>query len=242
MAHFNIIKYENIPTDEYDPSLKIRSSSKFPSFLRSLICIILGLAVGLFAGYSFNLDSTPPSTSCWVSPRLSPIPAEVIERKAQVFQPDERYLGNSEETDRNWKILVDSDAIWIGTPEAYGLGEGMQPPPQSLRPTDNSSVPSNFYDISSLHQVHCLSVVRKRYWVLLLEGYDANDPNNEEMESHVEHCIEYLRLSIACGDFLMVEPDSSGWGVAHECIDFEKLRDFQDAQEMLYIESWPELK
>lgn len=69
-------------------------------------------------------------------------------------------------------------------------------------------------------------------------GYQADDPNNEEMESHVEHCIEYLRLSLACGDFLIVEPNDSGWGLERQCINYPKLRAFQDSQAALYIDSW----
>lgn len=69
-------------------------------------------------------------------------------------------------------------------------------------------------------------------------GYQADDPNNAEMGSHVEHCIEYLRLSLACGDFLVVEPNDSGWGLERQCINYQKLRNFQDSQAALYIESW----
>jgi hypothetical protein len=52
-------------------------------------------------------------------------------------------------------------------------------------------------------------------------GYQADDPNNEEMESHVEHCI-----SLTCGDFLTVEPNASGWGLERKCINDQKLRAF----------------
>jgi hypothetical protein len=93
-------------------------------------------------------------------------------------------------------------------------------------------------------------VIRRRYWTLLLEGYDPNDSFAEDWYIHVEHCIEYLRLGITCGDLLVVEADSPpgtpveltkdglGWGVTHYCIDFERLVMFQEDQKMLYNQSW----
>jgi hypothetical protein len=81
------------------------------------------------------------------------------------------------------------------------------------------------------------------------EGYDPNAPDAEDWGIHVDHCIEYLRLGVTCGDFLIVEPDSPpgtpyeltvdglGWGVIHSCIDFDRLLQFQKDQEVLYNQS-----
>jgi hypothetical protein len=54
----------------------------------------------------------------------------------------------------SWNL--DSDAIYIPNPKAYGLAKGMQPPPQSLRPPGNATATSNFYFVSNLHKFHCL--------------------------------------------------------------------------------------
>jgi hypothetical protein len=68
---------------------------------------------------------------------------------------------------------------------------------------------------------------------------------------HVEDCFEYLRQTVSCGGDLVVEGNSpikfgeehhatsvTGWGVEHECIDFEKLRQFQIEQEAQYNTTW----
>lgn len=67
---------------------------------------------------------------------------------------------------------------------------------------------------------------------------------------HVEHCFEYLRQAISCGGDLVIEGSSpikvgkghatsvTGWGVEHECIDFERLRQFQIDQEAKYNMTW----
>lgn len=63
---------------------------------------------------------------------------------------------------------------------------------------------------------------------------------------HVDHCFEYLRLSFTCGTFMVLEPDSPpgtplaltvdglGWGVTHQCINFERLLQYQEEQVQLY--------
>jgi Mycotoxin biosynthesis protein UstYa len=104
--------------------------------------------------------------------------------------------------------------------------------------------------IADFHAPFIQNIVRRRYWSLMTHGYDPEDPENEDWRIHVDHCIEYLRLGITCGDFLVVEPDSPpgtpveltvdglGWGVTHECINFERLLAWQKEQELLYVESW----
>lgn len=89
-------------------------------------------------------------------------------------------------------------------------------------------------------------MIRKRYWDLIQNGYDPKAPGTEEWAEHVDHCVEYLRLGITCGDLLVIEPDSPpntppeltagglGWGVTHSCIDFDRLKQFQWDQEALY--------
>jgi hypothetical protein len=68
----------------------------------------------------------------------------------------------------------------------------------------------------------------------------------EEAKYHIEHCIEYLRQSIMCGDVLVVEPNSPpgsprseveddwgnplGWGITKQCINWQNLKDWQRKQ------------
>ena len=70
---------------------------------------------------------------------------------------------------------------------------------------------------------------------------------------HLDHCFEYLRQAISCGSAFDIEGSSpladpgekghiastvTGWGVEHNCIDFEALRNFQIDQEKLYNSTW----
>ena len=76
------------------------------------------------------------------------------------------------------------------------------------------------------------------------------DPDAKKWVVHVDHCFEYLRQAISCGTDLVVEGASpikvghgtatsvTGWGVEHQCIDFERLRSFQIDQERRYNETW----
>lgn len=77
-----------------------------------------------------------------------------------------------------------------------------------------------------------------------------SDSDREQAAYHVEHCIEYLRVSIMCGDSLVVEAGSPpgtpgrhvadkwgkplGWGITKQCIDWEKLSKWQTEQSEAY--------
>lgn len=66
-----------------------------------------------------------------------------------------------------------------------------------------------------------------------------SDDGKDQAAYHVEHCIEYLRQSIMCGDSLVVESNSPpgsppsevtdkwgkllGWGITKQCINWENL-------------------
>jgi hypothetical protein len=51
-------------------------------------------------------------------------------------------------------------------------------------------------------------------------------------ETHVDHCIDYLRQAIMCtGDIALehsIVPEEfgfNGWGAAHQCADWDAMRD-----------------
>ena len=70
----------------------------------------------------------------------------------------------------------------------------------------------------------------------------------------MDHCFEYLRQAISCGSAFQIEGSSpldipgeeghhlastvTGWGVEHDCINFEALRAFQINQERAYNATW----
>ncbi|KAI2696656.1 hypothetical protein CBS147333_9560 [Penicillium roqueforti] len=171
----------------------------------------------------------------------TPIPNEVFEQRLKIpFVPDNKYYGSGEAVDKAWKeITSGGDSVWLQNPSDYGLSQGISDP-LNMDNTDE-----RFYVLSNLHQLHCVNVVRRRF-----RHYESqtNQPVNESdaisaaWTEHTDHCFEYLRLSITCGDFLVLEPASPpgtapeltagglGWGVIHECIDFDALRKWQAAK------------
>ncbi|OMP89349.1 hypothetical protein BK809_0006073, partial [Diplodia seriata] len=105
-----------------------------------------------------------------------------------------------------------------------------------------------------LHQLHCVNMIRKRYNTLVYsrDAVDplADTPIDADWITHLEHCFEYLRLSITCGDYMVFETDSPpgspeeywkdglSWGVVHSCMDWERLMVFQEEQVALYNSTW----
>jgi len=248
-------KYEEIPTHEHEPLPANKDSRPRRDIVRSILIpltyLLLGLAVGLTIGIYAPALST---TSCLIRP-ASPIPHDVLTAKIPVrFVPDKRYVGPSEEVNRNWMDLIKgSDAIYLKNPEIYGLGKGMEAPPELSRPKDVSLVPSeNFYVVSNLRQLHCLNIIRSRYWHLLLKEHSPSDRDADEWLTNVDQCLEYLRLGIKCGDLLAIEPDSPpdtptelaveglGWGVTHYCLDYDRLLEYQEQQERAWNRTWQE--
>jgi hypothetical protein len=79
----------------------------------------------------------------------------------------------------------------------------------------------------------------------------SESPLNADWITHLEHCFEYLRLSITCGDYMVLESDSPpgspgdywkdglSWGVVHSCIDWGQLIEFQ-TQVVAYNKTWSE--
>jgi len=96
-------KYQTVRTDEESPKLG-RPPSRFHSMIGKLLWTFLGVAIGLTLGLSVKRNDAV--STYWVAP-LSPIPTEVLgPRISKVFNPDERYIGPSEEVDRNWLNVV----------------------------------------------------------------------------------------------------------------------------------------
>ncbi|KAG0154605.1 hypothetical protein PDIDSM_173 [Penicillium digitatum] len=197
---------------------------------------VLGAALG-FAGLSFfKRPEFVPGV------RLkTPIPNKIFQQRLKVpFVPDNRYYGSGDSVDKAWnEITSGGDSVWLQNPSDYNLDKGISDPLN----TDN--LDERFYVLSNLHQLHCVNVVRRRF--RHFESQISQPVNESEAitagwTEHTDHCFEYLRLSITCGDFLVMEPASPpgtspeltagglGWGVVHECIDFNALRKWQAAK------------
>jgi hypothetical protein len=103
-----------------------------------------------------------------------------------------------------------------------------------------------------MHELHCVNMIRMRYNSLVYHNADplADTPIDKDWITHVEHCFEYLRLSITCADYMTLETDSPpgspeefwkeglSWGVVHSCIDLEGLMRFQEDQLIAYNRTW----
>jgi hypothetical protein len=96
-------------------------------------------------------------------------------------------------------------------------------------------------------------MIRVRYFINSLNLTDPTpDYSKNKWEIHVEHCFEYLRQSISCGSLFAIEGETplvaegeeglastvTGWGVEHDCFNFEALRVFQIEQERKYNTTW----
>lgn len=98
------------------------------------------------------------------------------------------------------------------------------------------------YSVAVFHQMHCLGQLRRFSWMFL----DAITKNNtaeqaaitqmfekQNHASHLHHCFDYLRQTIACGgDMSMEWPRTEkdgrrvavdGWGIPHECKNWVSL-------------------
>lgn len=97
-------------------------------------------------------------------------------------------------------------------------------------------------------------MIRMRYNALVYHP-DTTDPLaktpiDEDWITHLEHCFEYLRLSVTCADYLTFESDSPpgspeeywkdglSWGVVHSCVDWDALMGWQRRQVVAYNATW----
>ncbi|KAK0608983.1 hypothetical protein DIS24_g12615 [Lasiodiplodia hormozganensis] len=164
------------------------------------------------------------------------------------------YLAASEES------ASSSDSIYLAEPARYGLEDpGIHAPffifsePPAAAAADAANV-NNFHVLNNLHQLHCVNMIRMRY-NLLVYHRDATDPLaktpiDEDWIRHLEHCFEYLRLSVTCADYLTFESDSPpgspeeywkdglSWGVVHSCVDWNALMGWQRSQVVAYNATW----
>ncbi|KAK4209258.1 hypothetical protein QBC37DRAFT_294949 [Rhypophila decipiens] len=234
--------------------------------LRGVVAVFsLVIGVGLGTWYSSVTTSAAPSdlASSFGINTNTPIPRHIFTNRKNVpFIPHPEYMGASDEADDNWAALTaGSDTIYLPDPAQYNQNESgilapfftfTKPPPSA------ASLPNlkNFYVLNSLHQLHCVHMARKRYNMLVYSSQEkpvnplAETPIDKDWMIHLEHCFEYLRLSITCADYMILESDSPagspeeytkdglGWGVTHSCIDWDGLMKFQKAQVEAYNRTW----
>jgi len=255
-------KYLRISDEEYE---KLPSTRRFrklcTSHLLSPIGLLFTFFLGLCSGLMVALLLLNKNTSQKaIESPPSVIPPQVFSPKIPTaWVPDDRYMGYSNFSNVMWHRLVQrTESIWLPNSAELGLGEGYAV--QFDHPRKNEQTPQ-FYHISNLHQLHCLKIIRGRYYELY---YDTPSLSKQSKTSaadtayHVEHCIEYLRMTIMCGDGWVVEPNSPpgtppglktdpfghpiGWGGARNCVNWDALTTWQKLQLDAYVHSWKELK
>ncbi|KAK3401313.1 hypothetical protein B0T20DRAFT_430216 [Sordaria brevicollis] len=226
----------------------------------ALLSIIIGLAAGLFITKNSNSSNSnePTLKDFGINPN-TPLPREIFTNRRNVpFIPHREFMGPSQEANENWyRITEGSDTIYLPNPSEYGLQDpGIRapffmfntPPPSAA----NKPNLNNFYVLNTFHQLHCVNVARQRYNQLVYKGINAlsgSFVDNDWLE-HLEHCFEYLRLSIMCADYMTLESDSPpgspeeytkgnlGWGVVHSCVDWDRLVGYQREMVGVYNATW----
>lgn len=214
--------YQPLAKDEEDQSPVLRkdrispfSSKKF-SYLAIFVCFILTAAGGFLAGTLFN-QSRGSHREGHANRATAPrIPAPVIERefvfKSPFSQEPPQGDGAGEKSEPIWDALIPN-----------GLGYFRD---HDLAP--KISIPTVF------HQLHCLYVIRRAYYVQTaeLQGFDFG----KNRTIHASHCFDYLEQSITCAADSTVEPgedDPNGFlgsGFPRQCRDFQAIKG--------YVEKW----
>lgn len=144
-------------------------------------------------------------------------------------------------------------SIYLPNPEDYGLYDpGLQAPFFLFDTAPKEALPlaKKFYALNNLHILHCTHNIRKQFNKALYFPEKFDLANDEMQIIHIEHCFEYIRLSMMCADYMAFETDAPpgsppeytkggvGWGVVHKCINWERLMQFQKDQVALYNSTW----
>ncbi|KAK2781283.1 hypothetical protein FQN52_001717 [Onygenales sp. PD_12] len=149
------------------------------------------------------------------------------------FKPDLSFV--PENTSEFWTDAVQDK--WLGiVPRGLGYVRVENPSqydnlPQPIHDYTNMTV----FTTSMPHQLHCLYNILAVYSAITSEN-PRELPT--EMTFHLQHCFEYLRLSIMCCGDVALEgaettfPDgfdgSDGWDARHVCKDYDQIYEYLD--------------
>ncbi|KAK1056857.1 hypothetical protein LTR74_014601 [Friedmanniomyces endolithicus] len=205
------------------------------------LVVLLGLvvlALTLVIANASSLHTSKPESQ-------SPVPP--IPSTRTTFELDPLYAGRSSPSrDEAWSSLLPPGDGFILLPNATA---------QSLYklPLGKSTPHGQVYDISLFHQLHCLANIRAH----LLTLQAAMDRENRDeiydfllkpQEGHVWHCFDYIRQALMCaGDMTVEWPRTEedgrrfavdGWGVTHECKDWDAIMTFMKEKSVANIDVW----
>ncbi|KAE9961949.1 hypothetical protein BLS_007965 [Venturia inaequalis] len=170
--------------------------------------------------------------------QLIKTPVPDIPMSKVTFEENKLYSERpNPETDAAWDALLPDGRgfVFIDNWKDYDLPPGEE--------TEWGMI----YSVAVFHQMHCLGQLRRFSWMFL----DAITKNNTEEQaaitemfekqnhaSHLHHCFDYLRQTIACGgDMAMEWPRTEedgrrfavdGWGIPHECKNWDHIMEYMD--------------
>jgi hypothetical protein len=100
------LKYQEINNDREDTSTPVPEDRHWNLFLYIVISILaIGWATTGALYWKSSAVATTLNGKLQVT-MLTPIPEDVFKPVRRVFEPDERYVGNSKEVDHHWDALV----------------------------------------------------------------------------------------------------------------------------------------
>jgi hypothetical protein len=152
----------------------------------------------------------------------------------------------SDAVDEAWARISNGRDIIINRDDVLALGKD---PNVTVRADVNWGFGNDAYLglVHAMHQNHCLDSLRKavyyNYYYRHKRGFSANPPEDYRAKhyAHLDHCIEFLRLDIACKADLSVstyrwmegeqvpEADFNTW---HNCRNFDDLLDWHAKHEI----------
>ncbi|PYH93998.1 hypothetical protein BO71DRAFT_399247 [Aspergillus ellipticus CBS 707.79] len=170
------------------------------------------------------------------SSKLVPILGHELPMRPVIFAPDTRYTDIS---DPAWESLIPPGKgfIAVNNPKSHGLSGGFPIPGGN----------SEGYSLSVFHQIHCLALLDRtlRQSDLAMSSSPSASMHspprrdthvNTHGSAHVAHCVDYLRQAIMCAADTTpekarvvngtVQQDTDGWGVVHQCRDWDEVYEF----------------
>ncbi|KAG8412277.1 hypothetical protein J3458_014465 [Metarhizium acridum] len=161
---------------------------------------------------------------------------------ANEFNSSTKYRGPPTlERERAWNDLWHYHLIRVDAAGVAALNQTRAGRHAQVKGSDPAN-PQFGATIEVFHQLHCLNVLRQYSWPMDKfdqswgDLYPAMLQDPETGRTHVDHCIEALRLSLMCaGDItpvLFLHDEASPLGVRadfnvhHKCRTFDKLVDY----------------
>ncbi|OIW30903.1 hypothetical protein CONLIGDRAFT_679656 [Coniochaeta ligniaria NRRL 30616] len=218
-----------------------RSGTRFRSTISCYLPYIL-LVVCVFEALGIWLVSSKQV----LERHLIPSQDLLVSKKIIVFNPDESYDDDPfgpDGIESAWNKLIPTGKghVRVQNPAAWELSGGF--------PLEDEAAPGvEEYTISLYHQLHCLAAIKAKMSRLQAWYKGENDKeyltfaigDQQVADNHIYHCFDYIRQAIMCNADTTLEKARvvdgrivrgvDGWGVAHECRDYDSIFAFAEAR------------